>query len=447
MRLGGALKWIRSHLGVRLYIVGLLQFAVVTFGVLSYGQQVGRSPRIFGDNLAHYISDTLVAKMNDRGALNTEVERLHDTLHWSIQMTDAEGRVITESSPRDRPSDFFGPSRINTLKAPDGSTVIVKTWSTTSGTLGTQSLTWLFALVVVGISSWFIARDIGKPLARLSDTARAFGSGRLEVRAEMDRSDELGEVGRAFDEMADRVGQLLRSEKELIANVSHELRTPLARIRVALDLAAEGDASVARESLGEIAEDLAELESIVDDVLMAARLSLREGTPGGATEPPLRAQRVDVASVLKKSVAKFQSAHPERPVHADLPADLPLIQADPVLLRRVVDNLLDNAHKYTEERDRPIDLQAEADSARVTIWVRDRGMGIAKEDLSRVFEPFFRTDRSRTRATGGLGLGLALARRIVVAHGGTLKLESEVGRGTSARIDVPVPKESVPPPA
>ena len=105
--------------------------------------------------------------------------------------------------------------------------------------------------------------------------AVSLGQGDLRVRSELERNDELGEVARAFDEMAERIQKLLQAEKELLANVAHELRTPLARIRVALEIAGEGDAETARVSLAEIAVDLAELEALINDVLTAARFELR----------------------------------------------------------------------------------------------------------------------------------------------------------------------------
>jgi signal transduction histidine kinase len=117
---------------------------------------------------------------------------------------------------------------------------------------------------------------------------------------------------------------------------------------------------------------------------------------------------------------------------------LPNSRADAVLLRRVLDNLLDNADKYTEEVKLPIELAAHRAGADIVIEVRDRGMGIAPEDAGRVFEPFFRADRSRARARGGYGLGLALARRIVEAHAGTLRLLDRPGGGTVARIELPI---------
>ena len=296
-------------------------------------------------------------------------------------------------------------------------------------------------LIVVGVTSWLTARSIGKPLGQLSDVTRAFGEGRLEARAKLGRKDEIGEVASAFDNMADRIMALLLAERELLANVSHELRTPLARIRVALDIASEGDAELARETLRDITQDLAELERIVDDVLASARLALDTSGPSSQPALPMRAERVDARVMLEKSASRFRGLHPERALEVDLGKSLPFIDADQVLMRRVVDNLLDNAHKYTEVLAEPIRLEGRSVDGDLVISVKDRGIGIGKDDLGRLFEPFFRADRSRTRATGGLGLGLALARRVVVAHKGTINFESEIGSGTIARVRIPAMKE------
>jgi signal transduction histidine kinase len=280
-----------------------------------------------------------------------------------------------------------------------------------------------------------MARSLNRPLRKMATAARAFGGGDFDARVGITRRDELGEVARAFDEMAAQVTELIRTEKELLANVSHELRTPLARIRVALDLAAEGDADVARESLADIAGDLQELEQLINDVLTAARLDLgSESKSAGVL--PLKRERVDVHALLEQIAARFRAAHPNRSLHTDVADDLPDVEGDPVLLRRVVTNLLENAHRYTPDPDAAIDLAARADDA-VTIQITDRGIGIAAADLPRVFTPFFRTDRSRTRETGGLGLGLALVKRIVEAHGGSVELRSVPNEGTRAEVSLP----------
>jgi signal transduction histidine kinase len=291
------------------------------------------------------------------------------------------------------------------------------------------------AVVVGAVGAFLTARSLARPLSQLSSVARKFGSGRLDVRAGMDRKDEIGDVARAFDDMADRIASLLLAERELLANVSHELRTPLARIRVALEIASEHEPSIGLEELAEIGEELAELERIVEDVVATARLA-REDT-GSAASLRLRTERIDPSALLDRSVARFRARHADYPLRVDLSRELPFIDVDPVLIRRVFDNLLDNAQKYGSLDGRPIELHARDDGDALVVEVRDQGSGMAKSDLARVFEPFFRADRSRTRATGGLGLGLALVKRVVDAHGGTVVLESNVGVGTVARVRVP----------
>ncbi len=297
----------------------------------------------------------------------------------------------------------------------------------------------LLLLIVLGVISVPFARSLTKPLEQLAAHVRTLGQGNLRVRAATDRKDEVGDLARAFNEMAERVEQLVRTEKELIANVSHELRTPLARIRVVLDLAKNGER--ATEYLPEIAEDLAEIERMVDDILTTARLDLSDGRTG-RSPTPLRLEATDPRQVLARSVSRFCDHHPERPLLVDVPQELPLLQADPVLLRRAIDNLLENAHKYSNP-ERVIELHAgvarrEGLPARLEIVIHDEGIGIDPADLPHVFTPFFRTDPSRARKTGGVGLGLPLARRIARAHGGTLSLSSELGVGTTAKVELPL---------
>jgi signal transduction histidine kinase len=228
---------------------------------------------------------------------------------------------------------------------------------------------------------------------------------------------------------------LVRSQSELLANVSHALRTPLARIRVALDLAAEGDATRAKESLADIEEDLGELERLVDDVMNAARFDLDASRPGRMA-PPLRVELVATHSLLEKASQRFRATHPARELKLLEQGHLPTLAADPALLRRAIDNILDNASKYSE-RPSPILLSAHDDGEMLHVAVQDQGIGIDAADLPRVFTPFFRGDRSRARKTGGAGLGLPLAQRIVEAHGGSIAIESQPGQGTTVRIQIP----------
>ena len=290
-----------------------------------------------------------------------------------------------------------------------------------------------FVILVIG--ALITARWIVRPIERLSRTARALGSGDLKARSRLDRADEIGELGHRFDEMAERITGLLVTEKELLANVAHELRTPLTRIGVALDLANEGDAEAARASLIEIAVDVSELETIVDDILTAMRFEIAPGK--GPAQLPLRRAFIAPAEIVAAAADRMRGRHPARPLEVTTGDDLPAIHVDPILVRRVIDNLLENAHKYTPDLGSPIELDVQREGDGVVFEVRDRGIGIPPEDLPRIFTAFFRGERSRSRETGGVGLGLTLAKRIVEAHDGTIDVTSTLNAGSTIRVTIP----------
>ncbi|MBI2840822.1 MAG: HAMP domain-containing histidine kinase [Acidobacteria bacterium] len=292
-------------------------------------------------------------------------------------------------------------------------------------------------LLVLCLGSLPIAHFITAPVERLTVAARLIGSGDLSVRTGISsgRRDEVGHLAVAFDEMAGRLERLVQSERELLANISHELRTPLSRIRVAAEIAEEGDPERAKAYLSEISVDLKELDRLIEDVLTLARLDVAEAkkSPGSF---PVHLERIDVCEFAVKTAERFRMANPEVILNMDASPSIRPLDADPALLQRAISNLLDNARKYSEPGV-PILLRCGESDGCVVIEVRDGGIGIDPEDLPRIFEPFFRTDRSRTRQAGGVGLGLALVRRIVNAHGGNISVDSASGSGTTFRIRLP----------
>jgi len=304
--------------------------------------------------------------------------------------------------------------------------------------------------LILGIGALLTGRWIVAPLQRLRAGAEQIGEGKLATRVRIDRNDEFGEVAAAFDSMAERVELLLLGEKELIANVSHELRTPLARVRVALDLAAEGDSAAARRSLQDIAVDLAELERLLDDIMTMRRMELAGATryrqPRGAeAQRPqgvvsgflLQRQPLAPRELCAQIAEHFSTRHPGHTLAFEIDASADReIEVDPVLLRRALANLLDNAAKHGGAST-PIAVRVAGDEEALRIDVTDRGGGISAADLPHIFTPFFRTDRSRDRDSGGVGLGLALAHRIVAAHGGALTATSRLGAGTTMRLALP----------
>jgi len=283
-------------------------------------------------------------------------------------------------------------------------------------------------LLVVGIATLWFSRRLVRPLDELATTARRFGEGDIEARAKLIREDELGDVGRAFDDMADRTSALISSQRQLLADVSHELRTPLARIRVALELAAE-DPVAAKDVLTDVGADLDEIDQLIADILTTARLD--------ADQAPVAREPISVGELADRAAARFVSRHPDRKLEKTVDDAERAIECDPVLLRRALDNLLDNAAKYSATTE-PVKLDVHPNGSAIAFEVIDRGIGMTAEELARAGTPFWRADTSRARRTGGVGLGLALARRIARAHGGDVALVSAPGRGTTARLQIPL---------
>jgi signal transduction histidine kinase len=294
----------------------------------------------------------------------------------------------------------------------------------------------VLALVVVAVP---LTRSIARPIERLRALSLELGNGNLAARAPTDRRDEIGDLARSFNQMAAQIQKLRAAERELLADVSHELRTPLARMRVVLDLTSGAEPSDARRYLNEITTDLSELEQLIDHIIESSRLDA-EG-PWQAARPPLHTVVLDLAELVDAAARRFTARWPSRTLVCDRHAPDLIVDVDPVMLRRAIDNLLDNARKYSAT-DSVIALAASPavldGRPAVTVEVVDHGIGIAPDDQPNVFTAFFRADKSRTRATGGVGLGLALTRRIVEAHRGTVGFSSELDRGSRFWFTLPL---------
>jgi signal transduction histidine kinase len=414
----------------RVYLHGVVLLLIVGVAVAAVGFVLRRGG---GWGPGGVPADQAVARIaelsSDPGRLEEELRRVKEVYGVDASVYGPEGGLVATSAPGAPPAPRRGPHRFGWSVPLAGGGVLVvhsRPHDPTRGLLFIGAV--LLALAAASVP---LARSIAAPVERLTAAARALGAGDLAVRAGVKAPGEMGELGQAFDEMAARLERLVQGERELLANVSHELRTPLARIRVALELAAEGDAERARRYLGEIGQDLAELDGLVADVLATARLDAR-----GAGALRLDAAPLDLRVVAADAAGRFREAHEGRALEVRVAEALPPITGDAALLRRLVVNLLDNAAKYSEP-PAPVTLAVRSEGGSALIEVRDRGIGIAPEDLPRLFTPFFRTDRSRARGTGGTGLGLALAKRIAEAHGGSISAESAPGEGTAFRVKLP----------
>lgn len=461
-------RW-RGRLVWRIYAVGMVQVLIIALGFLAV-RELNRSALRGQPEREDALVDELRPLLDDPGSLQRKLDATEKRVQASTTVFSPEQKVLATTAepglpacphpdlgppahhggggpPPDRgppeqhrpkgppPGIDGGPlCRVVRVRFPDGRVGLIEFRPRVD--LPVSPFTWsvlLMMLVVVGVTSVLLARSIARPLERLSKTAETLGGGDLEARSGLAGEDELGRLGRAFDDMAREIASLVASERELVANISHELRTPLARIRVALDIAREGDVAVAQKSLADITDDLLELETLVTNVLTASRLerSSHDGLP-------LERGVVDVEEMLSKSMRRFASLHPDHELEPLLGTDLPELEGDPMLLKRAVDNLLDNAAKYSPPEAGSIELLAIVRGEQLVVEVSDHGQGMSEEELAQAFTPFYRADPSRTRSTGGHGLGLALVRRIAEVHGGTVSLESALGEGTRAELLLPI---------
>ncbi|MCX5745585.1 MAG: HAMP domain-containing sensor histidine kinase [Proteobacteria bacterium] len=449
----------------RLVAVGLLQLVVVAGTAIAIFVLEGpHDPALPSDFLDRETRDQLEALVDKPAGLQAKLDEL-EAHRIDVTLYDGERQLLASNvqpslaiparPPHDRPPPGAPPRRDpgppdgppdgppgGFLMAPhimvipyhphgDRGLLVARGRPGAPPGLAGPILALVSGFVVLVIGALLVARWVLRPIDRLAKAARALGEGDLTARSRLDRQDEIGELGDRFDEMAERIAGLLASEKELLANVAHELRTPLSRIGVALDIAAEGDAEAARASLSEIAVDISELEQIVDDILGALRFAL------GKTELPLHRIETSPDGIARAAIDRLKSRHPERALVPAIADHLPAIDADPMMLRRVLDNLIENAHKYSPAQAALIELAVFTRGDLVVFEVRDRGLGIAADDLPRVFTAFFRGDRSRSRETGGVGLGLTLSRRIVEAHCGTIAIASAPGVGTTVTVEIP----------
>jgi two-component system OmpR family sensor kinase len=276
--------------------------------------------------------------------------------------------------------------------------------------------------LLVPIALW--SRAHWQALQGLSRVADEFGAGQLSARASMRRSSAVYPLAKRMNAMAGRIQNLLESQKNLLHSVSHELRTPIARLEFALELLAERtEDPQLRKRVKAMEGDLAELEALVAELLSMSKLD-------NAQEPQRALFQVE--SMLREC---GEHLHP-RPagLALDLDPRLGSLDGDRRLLARAVGNLLRNAEKYAASRVR---LAARRDGALVEIAVEDDGPGIPDDERERIFEPFYRLDRSRDRATGGFGLGLSIARKAVLLHGGSLAVERSALGGARFVIRLP----------
>ena len=312
-------------------------------------------------------------------------------------------------------------------------TSIEEVFSPIKGLKAQVSLLSLLIALIAGLLSFATSSFITKPLKQLMRFVQKITNGQLDQKVNVVGNDEIAELGNAFNHMAEQLQRVEQSRQEFVSNVSHELKTPLSSIKVlteSLMFQENVPIEMYQEFFEDINSEVDRLNNIISDLLTLVRLDQRE-IPLNITEVNLNEM---VQNLLKRlaPLAKKKNINLIYECHREVIAEI-----DTVKLSLAITNLVENAIKYTPESGTvTVVLQGDLQDALIT--VQDTGIGIAKEEQSRIFERFYRTDKTRNRETGGTGLGLAITYKTVVMHNGSIGVESEEGKGSTFSVQIPL---------
>lgn len=364
---------------------------------------------------------------------------------WPFQVADASG-VVVAGSPREAIGRQLSKDELSTSIAieADGQTVgfllpdpAMQAFTVLEEAfINRTTLMIVFAGVTASgaaiILGLFLTWQLTGPLRKLTEAAQGIASGDLNQRVDIRSKDELGELGQAFNQMAQNLARAETLRRNMVADIAHELRTPLSVIQGSVEAILDGVFEPTRENVQSIHKETVLLSRLVDD--------LRELALAEAGQLRIEQEESNLAALIERSVAGISHRARENGVTltTDLSPHLPLVPADPQRIGQVLSNLLDNALRYTPS-GREITVRATKTEGMVQVDVTDQGPGLARGELSLVFERFYRGDRARSRATGGAGLGLAIVKQLVEAHGGKVWAESGKGdEGATFSFTLPI---------
>lgn len=279
----------------------------------------------------------------------------------------------------------------------------------------------LVLLTAILTIAFFVIRHILRPVKWLNTGVEEVSRGNLKHKVPLKKSDELRDLAAAFNDMTDRIRDMLHTKDQLLMDISHELRTPLTRMKVALEFLPE---SQAKENLR---GDIADMEKMVTEILETARLHHKYAD--------LKKQPTNLSALLKQTLKTFENQPPGIEI-IDFPSEIE-VRVDPEQVKTVFENILSNAIKYSEAESNPVKVSCDLKQSDAIIRITDFGMGIPEEELAHIFEPFYRVDKSRAKDTGGYGLGLSLCKTIMEAHDGRIEVQSRLEEGTTVSLYFP----------
>jgi len=291
-------------------------------------------------------------------------------------------------------------------------------------------------LLIGAAVSYYLARSIATPVIDLNRAVNAVASGNLDTNVTVGSQDEVGQLAMAFNTMTAKLKSNTVLRQRFLAGVAHELRTPLTILKANLEGIADGVITPDAEQMNSLTEEVDRLTKMVGEI---RDLSLLEA---GQLQPEF--VFLDITGLLRQVVGKSRPLASEKNINLYIKTDdrLPAVWADGDMVNQTVYNLVLNAIKYTPEGGQ-VTIVAIAENGMMKIKVIDTGIGIAQDDIEHVFDYFYRVDSARTKASGGTGLGLALVKQMVLAHGGKIKAESKLSQGSTFTVLLPIDRHQL----
>jgi two-component system sensor histidine kinase BaeS len=286
------------------------------------------------------------------------------------------------------------------------------------------------------VGTALIARQVSRPVRRLTMASVLLAGGHSNVRVPVRGRSEMARLAESFNAMAEAVQRSEERQRRLIADVAHEMRTPLSNLRGYLEGLSDGVVEPSRELFASLHEETLLQRRILDDLQVLAQAE--------AGDLDYAKAATDLSELVSTGATAHRAVAAEAGVALTVDAPRPVwVRADPDRLRQVLGNLLSNAIRYTDQGGHVL-LKVRAEDGEAVLTVQDTGVGIAPGDLPRVFDRFWRADPARQRATGGTGLGLTIAHRIVADHHGRIDVTSRPHVGTTFTVRLPVEESSAP---
>ena len=433
------LDWVRESLFIKIVLIFIFSFIVVFYAFDELNDFVFKSTHFkkIQRDMANYSSYILtditttpdtskIKKVADKLGIGIYVNTSELTyLYPKSEKKVAPNKLIRYKGDSVRVG-FYDGLRVNIKKGNSNFQFVLKKKGESVSYL--SNLVFVLNILIVSlvlVVIYFVLRWILNPIPELDKGVKKLTHGDLDFKLQSKRKDELGSLVNSFNRMRRSIKNMIKAREQLLLDVSHELRSPITRINLSLEMMENSPEKK------DISEDVSEMKTMITELLESARIQSEHGE--------INKKENFIPDLIRETVEKYKNQDPGVEIKNLEPVSL---NVDRRLMKIMLKNILSNGLKYSDGDSEALEISMQQTQSEVSIQIQDHGEGIPEEDQKFIFEPFYRVDKSRSKETGGYGLGMSLSKKIIEAHNGEIKLKSELGKGTTIRIVFPANREN-----